>query len=71
MTIEKANNILNIMRNTSNEQVFTMPVAQFQAIVTLIGETQYTFYKAGLFDLETECMNLESAWFQRQMMIGS
>ncbi len=71
MTIEKANNILNIMRNTSNEQVFTMPVAQFQAIVTLIGETQYTFYNAGLFDLETECMNLESAWFQRQMMIGS
>lgn len=71
MTIEQANNILNIMRNTSNEQVFTMPVDDFQAVVTLIGEAQYTFYKAGLFDLETECMELESAWYQRQMAIAA
>lgn len=71
MTIEQAKNILNTMRNTTAQQVFAMPVAEFQAIVLNIGTAQYTFYKAGLFDLEDECMSLETPWHQRQMFMAA
>lgn len=71
MTIEQATKILNTMKNTTAQQVFTMPVADFQAVVSLIGEAQYTFYKAGLFDLESECMALETPWYQRQMFMAA
>ncbi len=66
MTIEKAINILHIMRKMSAEDVFAMPVAKFQAIVTLIEDAQYTMYKNRAYNLEQEMKNLESAWFQRQ-----
>jgi len=68
MTVEQATDVLNAMRNTSNEQVFAMPFNTFKAIVMLIGHSQYTFYKAGLYDLEDESASLESAWYQREMI---
>tara|TARA_R110000823_G_scaffold262509_1_gene383145 strand:- start:368 stop:580 length:213 start_codon:yes stop_codon:yes gene_type:complete len=68
MTIQQATTILNAMRNLSDKEVMAMPFGEFQAIVNEIGESQYTFYNAGLFDLETESMSLEGVWFDRQMM---
>ena len=67
MTIKQATDILQIMRDTTTDQVWSMPEDQFNKIVKQIGESQFTFYKANRLDLERESIGLESVWYAREM----